>query len=528
MESTAIPIAARFDEAVVDSIFATVNQSQFPGVAVGIAIEGRPMYRKGFGLANMELPTLLTPSMRMRIGSTTKHFASLAYLLLCEEGLAGVDDEIGSHVAGLHAVTRDVTMRQLMGHVSGIRDLLSVSLVTNGVSCPVSDREMLAYYRTIEDVDFEPGTRWSYNNGGYTLLTAAIESITGQTLDEVLRERIFEPVGLNDTLLRRWDDDLVPNSAALHYRQPDGRFCKMHIGKEMSGSGGMVSTMNDMLLWLRHMDAPVVGSAETWAMIRNPQRLKNGCSTGYGMGLIGECYRGIQVLHHSGGLIGGNSQMIKVPDAKLDITIAANRSDVSSVVLALQVIDACVDGLEAVPEPPAYEKQTGTFVSGTSDRVVTLSVKNDRHLMAIDGSQPVPVARDADGVLQLPAALAFLQQALSVGDHEIRLSDFGNWDTLTEIAEDSAARLGDHVGSYRSEALDATLIFVETDGDRRASIHGRHGRTEYSLEPITADIWRIENIDFAPLSMIITFDSDDRSLRLDSTRMRHVRFIKVD
>ena len=107
-------------------------------------------------------------------------------------------------------------MRQLMGHTGGLRDSVAISMLTNEPTAPLTDAQMLAYYETIDDVDFAPGTSWSYNNGGYLLLTAAIERLTGQTLDEVLRTRIFQPLGMNDSLLRRWERDFVPNSATLH------------------------------------------------------------------------------------------------------------------------------------------------------------------------------------------------------------------------------------------------------------------------------------------------------------------------
>src|SRR5262249_32209741 len=236
-------------------------------------------------------------------------------------------------------------------------DLLSVTMSVHGVNRPITDKEMLAYYETIEDVDFEPGERWSYNNGAYMLLTAAIEKITGKPLDDVLRERIFTPIGMHQTTLRRWDSDFVPNSATLHFRDTTGVFSKTQMGMEISGAGGMVSTMDDMLLWLKHMDAPIVGSRETWKLMIQPQKLNSGHSTNYGLGLMRETYRGVEVIHHAGGVIGGNSQMIKVPAAKLDISIGVNRADVSGTALALKVIDACVEGLAAEPEKKEFEKR---------------------------------------------------------------------------------------------------------------------------------------------------------------------------
>lgn len=525
---TAEKISTRFDETEIDGIFATVDQCRLPGAAVGIAIDGVPVYRRGFGLANMELPALLTPSMRMRIGSTTKHFACLAYLLLCEDGLAGLDDEIGTHVPGLHEATRHATMRRLMGHSSGIRDLLSVTLMTNGANRPVTDAEMIAYYATIDDVDFAAGTRWSYNNGGYILLSAAIENIAGEPLGAVLRKRIFEPAGMHDTMLRRWDSDFVPNSATLHTLEADGRWSRTYMGMEISGAGGMVSTMDDMLRWLKHMDAPVVGSAASWAAMREPHRLTSGVSTGYGFGLISGTYRGVEVLHHAGGVMGGNSQMIKVPAARLDISVAVNRPDISGSALANQIIDACVEGLAPAPERAGYQKRTGSFLSKASGRVMTLSIRDELHMMAVDGGGAVPVSPDAGGVLRLPAVADFLQQSVRAEGDAMIFSDFGDEDVLAAIETDADATLGGHAGTYRAEAFDATISIAEEADGVRATMRGRHGRAGYRLEPITADIWRIENSATPMLSAIVTFDADGGGFTMDATRMRKVRFVRAD
>ncbi|WP_176598444.1 MULTISPECIES: serine hydrolase [Sphingobium] len=520
-------ISTRFDEAEIDRIFAKVDQGRLPGAAVGIAIDGVPVYAKGFGLANMELPILLTPHTRMRVGSTTKHFACLAYLLLCEEGLAGIDDEIGRYVDGLKPAVACAKIPSLMSHISGIRDPFWLTMAMHGVDRPVTDRQILAYYETIDDVDFEPGTRWSYNNGGYVLLSAAIEKISGQPLEQVLRERIFMPAGMHDTMLRRWDSDFVPNSAALHFRDARGVFSKTHMSMELSGAGGMVSTMADMLVWLKHMDAPVIGNQESWRRMREPQLLASGWSTRYGFGLFCDSYRGIDVVHHAGDVMSGNSQMIKVPSAKLDISIGVNRSDVSASVLAFQIIDAMVNGLAPVAEKAEYEKRTGAFVSKRDGRVVTLGDKEGNHLLTVDGGAAIPVTPDETGVLQLPAPAAFLQRSVRVDGDAIVLTDFDDEDRLDEIAVDDGAMLGNRVGSYRSDNFDLTVILTEDGNGAGATLQGRHGWADYKLTPIAADIWRIEQTRFSPICGIMTLDFDGNGLRLDFGPVRHIRLART-
>lgn len=521
-------ISTRFDEAEIDRIFAEVDQGHLPGAAVAIAVDGVPVYAKGFGLANMELPVLLTPHTRMRVGSTTKHFACLAYLLLCEEGLAGIDDEIGRHVAGLKPMVARVKILSLMSHISGVRDPFWLTMAMHGVDRPVTDKQMLAYYETIDDVDFEPGTRWRYNNGGYVLLTAAIEKISGQPLEHVLRERIFTPAGMRDTMLRRWDSDFAPNSAALHFRDASGAFSKTHMGMELSGAGGMVSTMADMLAWLKHMDAPVIGAQESWRRMREPQRLASGWSTRYGLGLFCDSYRGVDLVHHAGDVMSGNSQMIKVPDARLDIAIGVNRSDVSASVLALRIIDAMVDGLASAPAKAGHQKRVGAFVSKRDGRVVTLAEKDGDHLMTVDGGAVIPVFSDGTGALHPPAPAAFLQRSVRVEGDAILLTDFDDEDRLEEIAVDQGATLGSRVGRYRSASFDLTAILVEDEKGARATLRGRHGWADYGLTPISAAIWRIEQTRFAPIGGIMTLDPDGAGLRLDFGPVRHIRLSRLD
>jgi CubicO group peptidase (beta-lactamase class C family) len=520
-------LVAKLDEAEIDAIFASVDQCHLPGAAVAIAIDGVPVYRKGFGLAHMELPVVLGPGMRMRIGSTTKHFAALIFLLLCEEGRAGLDDPIGKFLPELHAVSRDVTMRQLMGHTSGLRDAMALSLTINGPRAAMSDRQLVTLYETIDDVEFQPGTSWSYNNGGYILLTAAIERIAGESLDVLLRKRIFEPIGMFDTMLRRWDTDFVPNSAALHFRLPDGRFTRDAMAMEISGAGGLVATMDDMLRWLRHMDAPVVGTTESWRLMREPHRLANGSSTGYGLGLIISEYRAVTTICHGGGVVAGNSQMIKVPAAGLDISIAVNRADVSGADLANRIIDACVDGLDPRPET-SFEKRNAVYLSQRDGRIAELSVQNDMQFLAIDNGPALPVTADAAGDLRLPDILSFVLQTARPEEDTLRLTDFGDEDRLDRIDVIADARIDDWIGDYRAASVDADACVAFVGGAPRLTIRGPHGTTDYALQPINDTIWKaVPAGPFAMLAGMLTFSREDRALAFSCGRMRRLSFAKV-
>jgi CubicO group peptidase (beta-lactamase class C family) len=489
------------------------------------------VYRKGFGLASLELPVMLSAGIRMRIASITKQFTCLAYLLLCEEGKAGVDDRIGKYLPELHSVAREVTIRELMTHTSGLRDVHDIGYQFSGTAQAVSSAELLALYRDIDDINVAPGTTWSYNNGGYLLLSVAIERIAGQPLEEVLRERIFEPAGMHDTMLRRLDADFVSNNASLHMTRNIGGFEKSYLGTELTGEGGIVSTIDDMLRWLAHMDVPRVGDPTTWELMKQPQMLANGTSTGYGLGLTIDRYRGVETLSHSGSLMGGNSHMVKAPAAGLDVVVMANRHDLSSVLLANQILDACLPELEPLEKPREALPSVGVFRSPRTERVIELYANEGQQVASIDGFE-YPMMLDGKDKLRPVAWLGFFKYVLTLVGNPlnptaIRCSDFGNLDELTaaEMIDNTDAAI--IVGRFRSKSTSTEVEVFNRDGQPCLAVRGRFGVAEYRLQCLTEGVWRAKSTGVMPWGGILSFDRDGSGFHFSSMRTRALKFERL-
>jgi D-aminopeptidase len=517
-------IAVELDEGRVDAIFAELDHCQLPGVAVGIGVRGTPVYRKGFGLANLELPVALSPSIRMRIGSVTKHFTAFAYLRLCEMGKARIDDRVGDYLPELHPVTHAVTMRQLMGNISGLRDVCDIRFQFSGVGGrAVPATELLAMYREIDDVNAAPGTTWIYNNGGWLILSAVIERITGQSLEDVFRDLIFTPVGMHDTLLRRWDTDFVANSAMTHTLKTGGglEFERTYYGLDFAGAGAVVSTIDDMLRWLAHMGAPRVGSAETWRVMRTPQRLANGTSTGYALGLLASEYRGVEVLHHAGGWTGGNAQMLKVPAAELDVIVIVNRNDVVSITLAERIIDACLPQLAPPRKPASRPLAAGTFRSRTTGRVLQLFGREGQQFACVDG-QDMLVEPDDQGVLWASGIYALFRKSFALSGDGVRFSDFGNVDELLPV--EPVEGTGAIAGRYRSETTHTDALIHEVPEGLRLHSFGRFGSAEFGLECLTKGVWRAHpTTAILPPGGVLSFD-EDGSFRFSNSMTHSLHF----
>lgn len=502
----------------IDALLATFDRCHLPGIAVGLAIDGIPAYRKGYGLASMELPVVLSPTIRMRIGSTSKHFTSLAYLLLCEEGRATLNDRVGTYLPELHPVTHQITARHLMAHTSGLRDATNFNYQFSGTQHAASSAELLSLYRDIDDVNAAPDTNWIYNNGGYLILSAMIERIADQPLEEVLRQRIFEPVGLIDTELRRFDTDFVANSATLHTTNPAGHYEKSYLGSALAGEGGMVSTIDDMLRWLRHMETPVVGAAATWGALKTPQQLINGTSTGYGLGLVTGRYRGVDTLYHSGSVMGGNSQMLRVPAAGLDLAVMTNRHDVNAVELAQLILDTCLVNLR--PARSSWPVVVGNYFSPTTERVIQLLEQGGRQVVSVD-SMSMPVEADDEGVLWPIGASGTWRQATTlVGPAEkpdsIRFSDFGNLDVLQPLPPGRESDATAIDGLFWSAASDTTVTIGRAAHGAGLSARGRWGSVSYQLECLADGVWKAKAPGAIPWSGMLVFDPDKAAFRFSN------------
>jgi D-aminopeptidase len=526
----------KFDSKAIEAVFEHINQCQLPGAVVGVQLAGAPVYRMGFGLASIELPMLLTPDIRMRIYSITKQFTCLAYLLLCEEGAASPDDSVGRHLPELHPVTQRVTARQLMGHTSGLRDAHEISWSFSGTGHSVRSDEVLQLYREIDDVNAGPGETWSYNNGGFLILTSIIERITGRCLEDVFRERIFEPLGMHDTLLRRVDTNFVPRSATMHAMSSSGEYNKNYMGYASAGEGGIVSTVNDMLRWLSHMGAPRVGTARTWEAMKRAQVLSNGTYTGYGLGLLCGSYRGVETLSHSGGALGANAHVIKTPSLGLDIVVMSNRNDVSSTLLANKILDAFVPG-DDTPVSTSEKFATGLFCSTKTGRVIELFSSDSafvegsaaQQIVSINGAD-LPMRRDADGSLRPAGIAAYLKYIVTVcGEWQrpssILFNSYGETDNLNAVAQTKGdQQVSDIEGRFSAFATRIQARISKNEGRWWIEWIGSFGSAKYSLRRLSTGLWRANSDSSAG---ILSFDQDGQGFRYSTLTMSALVFRRI-
>jgi CubicO group peptidase (beta-lactamase class C family) len=479
----------------LDELFKPFNRSDAPGLVVGVAKDGKTIYRRAFGLANVEHGVANTPKTRMRIGSTTKHFTALAALLLAEDGKLDLDASIRKYIPELNPGAGEPTLRQLLSHSGGLRCYIDTGFLADGhVVHPAQDALDSQVRQT--EANFAPGERMIYCNGGYNLVSLAIERVTGQPFETVMSERIFQPMGMPDTQSIPSDMEVHPGLAGL-YVPRDGSWRRgIFVTEGLRGEGAMVSSVDDMLRWLAHLRAAkkVVGSAESWKQLMTPPTLNSGFKAAYALGIILDQYRGVPVIHHGGSVTGGQCQMITATDQALDIIIITNGVPANPDDLGNRIMDLILGDEVLAPkaEPVSSEQHKaliGRYRCERSGVVMGLADTDGKLGLSILTGIPAPLSQTDDGLL-LPFVKTVvghfvIKETATPGVLEI--SDSGNPDLFKRLPDEPptvdeiAPLLG---GSFYAPDLEATAGFKREGEALELRIQGPYGRSIWALEPM--------------------------------------------
>lgn len=549
--ATSAPPAPKTLPQRLDELFQPVNRSDAPGLVVGIAQHGQPIYRRGFGLASVESGVANSPGVRMRIGSTSKHFTCLAVLLLAEEGKLDIEAGIRRYIPELPDHLPEPTLRQLMNHTGGWRCYLDVAFMADGNAIHPKGQALKTQARQ-RGINFPPGERMIYNNGGYHLLSIVVDRIAGVPFETFLAERIFAPLGMVDSASVPSDFEVRPNTASLHIPLGEGKFRRgIFPTEEVRGEGAIVSTIDDMLRWMRHLraDEKLVGSAQSWARMLTMTTLNNGTENPYGLGLMRHDYRGVEVIHHAGGVVGGSCQMITVPSQALDIIIINNGGAMAPSETAYKVIDAVLGDALLAPArvPPKAERfkpMIGRRYHAPASGFEFGFVDTDGKLeITVLHSTGLPLREVGDRMLLAFEDVAVGPLVLATADlatdgeppASLTLSESGNperFELLPAVAP-ALREVGEAlVGRYLSPDLGDAPAEVLFDGDQLLlRIQGRFGGNAMTLEAFSPDVfgWKITD-PLLPLTGLMSVRRDGGAVTgfcLDTTRTRHMAFDRV-
>ncbi|MES2257472.1 MAG: serine hydrolase domain-containing protein [Pseudomonadota bacterium] len=514
----------------LDAVLAGWNRSDAPGCVASVVLNGRTLLRKGYGMASLEQLVANGPATRMRIGSTTKHFAAILALLLRDEGLLDIDAPCMRYLPELRAAQGQRTLRQFMNHTGGTRDFLDLSMLSNGAAMLPADAA-LEYQAAQREDNFPAGELFSYNNGGYRMLSIAIERALGMPLAEALQLRLFAPLGMHDSSLWVSDHDLQPGVACSHLALPGGVFRRGVFPSAILGEGGIVSTVDDMQRWVAHLREPHLWPASLSAELTRPTRLNNGFLHPYGLGLVRERHRGVDVIQHSGGVIGGSCQMMYAPEHGLSIVVISNRSDVAAPFVACdlmaEVLGDALQAPAAQADASAWPGLAGRYLCADNDRLLEVQEAGGKLFLDCEGMR-LPLEQ-GDGGLRVNL-LGVVDLALAPQqDGTLMLEEQGYRRRHARIGAadaDAQAALRRVQGVYFSSELDAEVVIGTAQDAAVVNMRGAYGHNRFHLEPLGGDLFRlVAQAGGLPGSGMLRLrgDGDLRELFISTSRTRGLR-----
>jgi CubicO group peptidase (beta-lactamase class C family) len=526
------------DPKAIDAIFARYDHTNTPGCALGVFRDGRIVYSRGYGMADLNQGIPITPSTVFYIASTSKQFTAFSVALAAEQGKLSLDDPVRKFVPELPAYADSITVRQLVGHVSGVRDYLGLwGISGRSFADEIPDDVALDLIARQKALDFAPGTRWSYSNSGYFLLSVIVKRTTGLSLRQFAERNIFGPLGMTATHFHDDNQEIVARRAEGYEPKPGGGYRVFRTSFAAVGDGGLYTTVEDLLKWDNNFYDNKLGTRGQ-AFIQDmltKGKLANGKETHYAFGLGRGTHRGLAVVEHGGAFIGYRAQLARFPTERLSVAVLCNEYTAQPERLAYQVADLYLAD-KLAPEPVAAAPSAATtastrrFASYTGRYEVApgmiVNVKQEGEGLVVVGlgdTFPLVPASDSEFTSpKLPGRVAF--HTLPPSGVGLVVSAVGGESPAPRLGDPptlGAAALAAFAGRYDSRELD-TWATIEVRGD---ALEARMRYGEWvTMEPIARDV-------FTALGGRVAFErgrkGDVTGFRLSAARLQNVEFTRA-
>lgn len=453
----------------IDAVFSKWT-SATPGCALGISQDGK-FSARAWGLADLEHEVRNEPGTIFESGSTAKQFTAAAVLLLAREGKLSLDDPVRKYIPELPDYGVPLTIRHALHHTAGLRDwgdLVALEGWPRGER-NVTNAHAVALIARQRALNFTPGTNWSYSNSGYVLAAEIVARVSGQSLARFSAERLFAPLNMKNT---RWRDDprTVVKGRALGYAATRDGFRTDMPNESAYGPGGLLVTVEDLLIWTEAINRPGFFDAEFLRVMHEPARLANGNTYPYSLGLQHRTWRGVKEVYHGGATAGYRASLAAFPDRNLRLAVLCNAANAAPDTMLHSVAAILLGDALSRPDGPgkAYalsDAERDAFVGLYRDPRAVGARRIEKHdkspsgLRIHDGPQLFPLGPTTLGVgedfrIELTPKGMTVRNANGPAQH---------WDKVPPASPDAAA-LRAYEGRYASDEVSVEYRLQVEDG----------------------------------------------------------------
>ena len=337
----ALPSCHMKKEAAVDQLFLPYADRDVPGAAVAVIKNGTPIFSKAYGMANLEENEPMTTGHNLRLASVTKQFTAMSIMMLVERNLLSYNSALRFIFPSFPEYGNRITIRHLLQHTSGLVDY--ESLIPDTATIQVLDQDVLTLMMLQNSTYFTPGSEYRYSNTGYALLALVVEKLSGVSFAEFLKENIFTPLTMTNTVAYENGKSAVANRA-YGYAATDSGFVfrDQSLTSAVLGDGGIYSSVEDLYKWDQALYTEKLITFETLTQAFTPAVLEQGQPAGYGFGWRIDEYRGHQRVHHTGSTCGFATIIQRYPEAKFTVIILTNRSEPELTDIANRLTDLLI------------------------------------------------------------------------------------------------------------------------------------------------------------------------------------------
>ena len=524
----------------IDAIFQTWNNSSGPGAAVSVIHQGRLMFEKGYGLADLEYDVPIKADTIFHVASVSKQFTAMAIVLLERDGKLSVDDDIHKYLPELPDYGHPITIRNLLQHTSGIRDQWqTLGLAGWSLEDVITQDQILRLLFRQKELNFSPGAEHLYSNGGYTLAAEIVARVSGKPFPEFCAERIFKPLGMSHTHFHMDLHQIVKNRA-YSYSGAAGKYTAAPLNYANAGATSLFTTATDLVKWLDNFREPKIGGQAAISRMLEQGVLTSGKKIDYALGVSIGKHRGLPTVSHSGGDAGFRSYVCWYPDQQFGIAVVSNLASFNPGSEANKVA-AVYLGSEIGPERAKPAPVTRTFITVDPATLKTyagvyplpqisqtlVAVAEGGKLLAAGPIQPPmemkPVGPSHFYVEQLSADVDFTPTAN--GGMRVKITQPGAVNEGERSADLPKAdtNIRSYTGTYWSEELETQYTFSANEGKLTAT-HAHHGIIE--LTPITKDSFSTNKWFMSRVDFLRDKEGQITAVTLGGGRIRGIRFVK--
>jgi CubicO group peptidase (beta-lactamase class C family) len=336
------------------------------GCTALVAKNGQIIYKKAFGMADLELNVPMQPDMVFRIGSITKQFTAIAILQLMEQGKLSIDDDITKFIPDYPTQAYHISIGHLLTHTSGIKSYTNMPDFDKYSKTDMKPEELIDLFKN-QPMEFAPGTKWNYNNSGFFLLGYIIEKVTGKSYQDYIQDNFFTPLGMTSSCYGS-DTRIIKNRASGYGPGKDGIENAEYLSMLLPYSAGSImSTIDDLYRWHSALYSYKLVSKETLDRAHTEYKLADGRGTHYGYGWFLSQLQGSRTIEHGGGINGYLTSSVYLPDEDVFVALFSNSTtkapEFTSLRMAALAIGKPLKTIEIKLDETALDKYVGVYVN---------------------------------------------------------------------------------------------------------------------------------------------------------------------